>query len=343
MDLILLCVGILAFIGVQIDFSGKYLNTCLEREQATSVNGIFVLLVFLRHFKEYIVCGAYDRIFWVVDGILEQLIVTTFLFYSGYGILVSLQTKKDYVKRFPKRIFKVWLQFAIAVCLFLILNLLTETTYSTSTILRSFVAWESIGNSNWYILAILTLYTLSYIGAFLTRQNMQKTTIFVTIGCCVYVAVMILCGKGSWYYNTIFCYPLGMLFGKYEQRIRMLLEKTSTYFMLFIGCMGVFVASYLCTLNSHGVIWLIAAELRGVLFISLIVLVTTRIKIGNPVLNWLGQHAFEIYILQRIPMIALSGISVNQYMYFFICAVVTIIAAFVYHRFMRALLFKLQL
>lgn len=71
MDFILLCVGILSFIEVKIDFSGKYLNTCLKREQTTAVNGIFVMLVFLRHFKEYIVCGSYDKIFWVVDGFLE--------------------------------------------------------------------------------------------------------------------------------------------------------------------------------------------------------------------------------------------------------------------------------
>ena len=81
MDLIFLCVVVLTFIKVKIDFTGGYLNACLKREQATAVNGVFVMLVFLRHFKEYIVCESYDRIFWVVDGLLEQLIVTIFLFF----------------------------------------------------------------------------------------------------------------------------------------------------------------------------------------------------------------------------------------------------------------------
>ena len=81
MDLILLCVVILTFIEVKIDFDGGYLNTCLKREQTMAVNGVFVMLVFLRHFKEYIVCSSYDRIFWTVDVLLEQLIVTNFLFY----------------------------------------------------------------------------------------------------------------------------------------------------------------------------------------------------------------------------------------------------------------------
>ena len=63
MDFILLCVVILIFIGVKIDFAGGYLNTYLKREQATVVNGAFVMLVFLRHFKQYILCESHDRIF----------------------------------------------------------------------------------------------------------------------------------------------------------------------------------------------------------------------------------------------------------------------------------------
>ena len=343
MDLILLCVVILTFIGVKIDFAGGYLNTYLKREQTTAVNGVFVMLVFLRHFKEYIVCGSYDRIFWIVDGLLEQLIVTTFLFYSGYGILVSLKTKKDYLQKFPKRIFKVWVQFAIAVCLFMFLNLFTGKVYSTATILLSFMAWQSVGNSNWYILAILVLYVLSYIGGLMTSQDRLTTIIFVSASCCVYVVVLILCGKGSWYYNTIFCYPLGMLFGKYEQKIRTSLEKTGTYLMIVMGCAAAFVVSYLCTLKGHGVIWLVMVELRGIFFVLLVILATSRIQIGNPVLNWLGKHTFEIYILQRLPMIVLSGIGMNQYVYFLICVIVTGLAAFLYQKLMGALLLKCHL
>ena len=340
MDLILLCVVILSFIGVKTDFSVGYLNTYLKRGQATAVNGVFVMLVFLRHFKEYIMCGSYDKIFWQIDGLLDQLIVTTFLFYSGYGIWVSLKTKRDYLQKFPKRIFSVWLQFAIAVCLFLFLNLFKGKVYSIPTILLSFTAWESVGNSNWYILAILVLYTLSYIGGLMTSQDRLTTTIFVAVGCCVYVVMLILCGKGNWYYNTIFCYPLGMLFGEYEQKIRTLLEKTGTYLMIVMSCTAAFTASYLCAMRCHGVIWLVTVELRGIFFVLLVVLATSRIEIGNPVLNWLGKHTFEIYILQRLPMIALSGIGMNQYVYFLICVVVTGLTAFLYQKLMGALLLR---
>lgn len=50
-DLILLCVVILTFIEVIIDFAEGYLNSYLKRKQATMVNGVFVMLVFLRHLR----------------------------------------------------------------------------------------------------------------------------------------------------------------------------------------------------------------------------------------------------------------------------------------------------
>lgn len=174
----------------------------------------------------------------------------------------------------------------------------------------------------------------------MTSQNSLTTIIFVPTGCCVYVIMLILCGKGNGCYNTIFCYPLGMLFGKYEHKIRTLLEKTDTYLMIVVSCAAAFMASYLYTLRCHGVIWLVMVELRSIFFVRLVILTTSRIKIGNPVLNWLGKHTFEIYILQRLPMIVLSGIGMNQYVYFLICAVVTGLAALLYQKLMGALLLK---
>lgn len=64
--------------------------------------------------------------------------------------------------------------------------------------------------------------------------------------------------------------------------------------MIVGGCVVAFVVLYLCTLKCHGVIWLAMVELWGIFFVLLIVLGTSRIKIGNPVLEWLGEHTFLI-------------------------------------------------
>ena len=181
-------------------------------------------------------------------------------------------------------------------------------------------------------MAILTLYLLSYTGGVLTKENRLRIIAFVTAGCCCYVAVLILCGKGNWYYNTIFCYPIGMLYGEYEWKIKKLLEKAGTFLFLTAGCAVVFTVSYICALKWHGVLWLAAVELRGIFFVLLVVLMTSRLQVGNPMLNWLGKYTFEIYMLQRLPMVAFDEIDMNQYVYFGICAAITGLAAVLFQR-----------
>lgn len=145
----------------------------------------------------------------------------------------------------------------------------------------------------------------------------------ITISCIAYCGITILCGKGSWWYDTILCYPAGMLVGEYEKQIKEFLEKTSCYFISFAGCFVAFVGFYICAMLMPGLIGLVAMELRSILFVCLIVLVTIKIQIGNQILDWLGKHTFEIYILQRLPMIVLENIGLNAYFYFGISLVVT--------------------
>lgn len=124
-------------IAFAVLYKAKYIpdgginNDYLDKAQTTAINGIFVLFVFLRHFSQYITYDEADAIFNYVDVRLGQLIVVTFLFYSGYGIRVSIQKKGiDYVRGFPlKRIFKVWYHFAIVVALFIVVNTIMHQNY----------------------------------------------------------------------------------------------------------------------------------------------------------------------------------------------------------------------
>ena len=98
MDFILLISVVILFWNFKIvkkDFAKSYLSI----KTTTAINGFFVLLVFLRHFRQYITIGKHDKIFDWIDGRTGQLIVTTFLFYSGYGMMHSLLNKKIIIKK----------------------------------------------------------------------------------------------------------------------------------------------------------------------------------------------------------------------------------------------------
>lgn len=132
----------------------------LDKEQTTCINGMFVVLVFLSHF------GQYERMPWNKPILaIGQLMVAPFLFFSGYGIMEQIKKKGDeYIDHMPrKRIFKFYIHFCMALCIYLLLSFLLDKDYSLSRIIWSFTALSSIGNSNWYVFAILAMYIIVYI------------------------------------------------------------------------------------------------------------------------------------------------------------------------------------
>lgn len=115
---------------------------------------------------------SYSRIYYEFQGFLGQLVVTTFLFYSGYGIFVSILKKgKDYVDQLPVKILELLSAFAVTIVVFWLVGLITGADYGLSRTLLSFIGWKSIGNSNWYMFDILLLYALTYLSYKMTRRH----------------------------------------------------------------------------------------------------------------------------------------------------------------------------
>ena len=71
------------------------------------------------------------------------------------------------------------------------------------------------------------------------------------------------------------------------------------------------------------------------LFTLGIVMITMKVKITNPVLEWFGNHVFSVYILQRIPMILLSRYGVadrHKYEFMIASIIVTVFLAEIFDR-----------
>ena len=53
------------------------------------------------------------------------------------------------------------------------------------------------------------------------------------------------------------------------------------------------------------------------IFAFLIVTVSTKIKLDNRILQWLGTQSFAIYIMQRLPMNMFQSLGLNENPYIF--------------------------
>ena len=200
----------------------------LDKEQTTCINGMFVVLVFLSHF------GQYERMPWNKPILaIGQLMVAPFLFFSGYGIMEQIKKKGDeYIDHMPrKRIFKFYIHFCMALCIYLLLSFLFDKDYSLSRIIWSFTALSSIGNSNWYVFAILAMYIIVYISFKYFNKNGITSCAIMSI---LYIILMKAFKGQDWWYNIILCFPAGMILSKYKDKVCSIIRKPIFFVCMFI-------------------------------------------------------------------------------------------------------------
>ena len=334
MIIFLLLTALICLPNMKLAPVGRLHSDYISINQTTAINGIFTLLVFWSHVSTYIkLDGSLDTPYTAFKGYMLQAVVVPFLFYSGYGMMESIKKKgTDYVKQIPKnRFLKVLLHFDIAVVLYLIVNFAFGKTFPLKRILLAFTGYEAVGNSNWYIFAVLGLYAITFVAFMLAGKNHVIGITLTTVFSVGFVLAQMLLKRSSWCYDTIILFSVGMIFSWVKSFTEKIISKHD---LVYIGAVTVTVAAYLFFYKKRGggiefySMWVI-------LFMALIVLFTMKVKIDNPVLKFFGSHVFSIYILQRIPMIVFSKLglaSANKYAFVVICFIITVIFAVVFDR-----------
>lgn len=309
---------------------GSIESEYLSRDFSTAIKGIFVITVFNGHLCQYVELHQtlIELPYILIEDWIGQCIVACFLFCSGYGIFHSIrQGGYLYIKQLPrKRIFKVWLHFVLAIVLFILMNLCLGNTYTVLQYVEALFVWFSIGNSTWYIFATISLYFISYLSGQIVFSRIKNEklrdvllVVFVGIGTLIYVFIMSHLKDDSVWYNTVTCFPVGMLYALLQEKI----DRWNTKFWHWLVSVVLLSVAYL-SLILWGNYYL-----RAPVFAILVFVVSMRISINNPILQWIGKHTFSIYILQRIPMIILTYLGINQYEYLmaFGCLAITLLMA----------------
>lgn len=322
----IICLLPIALFGLKISKKNKFYPDYISKKQTAAINGIFTLLIFFSHVSTYIdLNGKLDAPYAILKEYLGQLVVVSFLFYSGFGMMESIKKKGlEYVKKIPtNRLFRVLYHLDLAVLLFIIVNLILQNQLTPSKTLLAFIGWTSIGNSNWYIFVVLALYLVVFISFMIARGNKYAGTVITSILTVVLIILLKKAGKDSWWYNTALVYPAGMIFSLIKNIFDKIAAKKD---VIWLGCtLGIFVLYNVFEhFKKSGLIFY---ELWAILFAMLIVVFTMKFKIGNKILDWVGSHVFSIYMLQRIPMMIFEKIGLAQnhkYIFVIACLAVTL-------------------
>lgn len=106
--------------------ASRGIDHSLSISSTTCIKGVFVVLIFLSHFCQYVDTNTipYFEPYLFLRNIFGQLVVAPFLFYSGYGVMEQIKEKgNNYVNSMPKkRIFKTWFHFALAIFIYLLIS-----------------------------------------------------------------------------------------------------------------------------------------------------------------------------------------------------------------------------
>ena len=200
------------------------------------------------------------------------------------------------------------------------LGICKKEYFNIQTILLALIGMKSVGNSTWYIFAIICLWLFSYIALHQKQLNPILCLFILTL---LYI-VLISQIKDLAFYNTVIAYFVGFLFAHFENQIYPVLER---FYFLFLAmsCILLLVGIPFHTYFIVDEIWVLS-------FCVFLVLFSMKLQLNNKILILLSQYSLEIYLIQRISMIILQDrIHIN--ILYFVCAwVLTLGLAFLWKK-----------
>ena len=298
-----------------------------------------------------------DMMFFYYYGILA---VAFFFFSSGFGLIKRWMTDENYIKGFMRRrIFTVLVPFFICNYIYLTDALLNNITlrkaFGFGELICSFFGIFLVNNEMWFAVEIMILYVVFRLVFAKVKKPLTGILIMTAV-----VLVMMTIGlfsghsrtgvmsywfKGEWWYNTIFMFPLGMLYAYKEEQINRVIRKAFVSILTASGILVVLMDHVHRNLISRFIYWTedygspnpVLDKLAGLgqetlyelVFLIFVVTLMSRVKIGNPVIKFLGKISLEIIMLNYLLIDKLYFLYVQYGIGIYLCAVAlgTLVAA----------------
>lgn len=357
---------LLAFVllpGLKIAKKGEYIEQPYELVVTKGMQGFFALCILVHHVSLVL------RYYQCYDGQLEffenlgTLFVGFFFLCSGYGLIVSFEIKNHYLDTFvKKRVLMVLVPFFICNYIYMFTTQIFGQDFTTKELIQAFFGVLLLNDHMWFVVEIMILYMLFY---FVFRYIKKDFVRFTVIGCFIVIMIIgsFLSGhdntvyqqanwfRGEWWYNTTILFFVGMLFGKYRDRLIIFAKRH--YKVLLAAAVVVFVYLYMLTmyvLFTHGY-WTetetdmaygdkaltFAVQVPMVLsFEILLSLIMLKVRMNNKLLDFLGKISLEMILLEKTFMLIFMQIGIDSlfhiHLYMFLVVASTILGAIVINK-----------
>ena len=295
--------------------------------QTKILQGIAAIGIAFHHMAQKTCAPWHERRF-IVHGLdffvpIGFLLVGVFLFCSGLGLYRSLKTKPNYLKGFcRRRILPIVIAFYLSEIIYTIVRLAVGERMTARDILWYLSGLHMANFNAWYAIVIPFLYLVFWM-AFRFCRREGTAIAWVTLFCLAYTALGAYLGhpddwwmRGEWWYNSIILFPLGLLFGKYEQPVLAFFKKGWWFWLAasFAAMIGLFRLSVLAkdfwwgyydnlydrmrvwhSLGTAVMEWLACIGTVWFCFVLMM-----KVKLGNRVLAFFGLVTLEFYLMHGL-------------------------------------------
>ena len=262
----------------------------MEKNTTDCLKGAAAVVVMLYHLTFY----SDNRMLSLIFANTGQLAVAVFLFMSGYGLTVRFQKKgRQYFEGFwLNKVFHLILIFLVSGTVVTVINnIFFHTDYNAADIVRAALRFcYPNGRELWFVAIILYCYVCFWIG----RKYLKGSLIWIVLNPIIYIGLCIAADRGTWWYNTAFCFAIGELTALYKKQIDKKTEKGRGIWLLAATAVflviewkyrqGVRQLQYICPVS----------------FLVLIYLFTLRVRVNSRILKFFNQMTFELYLVHLI-------------------------------------------
>ncbi|MBR4761347.1 MAG: acyltransferase [Clostridia bacterium] len=313
-------------------------KSIFDRDSTTTLRGIAMIWIIVHHIVGRSALGGSPLLTYI-----GYFATGLFFFISGYGNTISIE--KRYAApasiKFEwlfKKIKKIYIPFFFVYLLcYLYIFVFTPSTLPSlkNTVTELFTV--SLPNSPvWFTKIILLCFLLHWV----FKKAFAKLTpsvafVAVSIAITAYVLYMIVIKADSYWYNSVLCYPLGILVAIKKDYILKAIDTKNKKYLFLTGLAVAFIIAFLAT-KLVGYMQIPTALLFSLLCFSY----TAIFKSKSRFLAFIGNNSFEFFLVHLACLNTFHGlVSVNKYLYVFTVIAATLAAVYVYTT-IKKLLFK---
>ena len=286
---------LIVLFGAKFAPNGKFFDDSFKASDTRALKGALAICVILHHLCTYLSEAFPSLLFFEQLGFIA---VGGFFLISGYGLAYGVTHKENYLVGFFRKRF-----LAVLIPYYLIVPFYFVARFMTRSLTLRYAVETLLGITLWYVFAIAVMYISFYVSFRLFGVKWGRVA--VTVLAALYALVLLVIyrlGKynfGFWWYNSIICFPLGVWYCSLRDKLDPILKKR--YFSILMFTVLAFIFSWKTAFGNYAEdarrLYVLAFQVAcAALFSLAAVMLSMKLRIGNRLLTFCGDHSLELYL-----------------------------------------------